>query len=42
MGFAQSDKVKKIFMQGGRFDILKVHRDYAMIERVLLAKVKNG
>jgi len=42
IGFGQAEKIRNLFNESGKFDILKLVRDYAAIERVLIARVKNG
>ena len=42
IGFGQADKIRNLFNENGKFDILRLVRDYAAIERVLIAKAKNG
>jgi len=42
MGYDQSPLLKTMFMNSGKFDIIKTVRDYAMFDRIIIVKVKNG
>jgi release factor glutamine methyltransferase len=41
-GYNQAGMLKTMFMESGKFDIIKTVRDYAMIDRIIIVKVKNG
>ncbi|OGF49994.1 MAG: protein-(glutamine-N5) methyltransferase, release factor-specific [Candidatus Firestonebacteria bacterium RIFOXYA2_FULL_40_8] len=42
MGQGQVNTLKTLFMKSGKFDIIKTVKDYAMIDRIIVVKVKNG
>ncbi|MFH1073864.1 MAG: peptide chain release factor N(5)-glutamine methyltransferase [Candidatus Firestonebacteria bacterium] len=41
-GYNQAGMLKTMFMNSGKFDIIKTVKDYGMFDRVLIVKVKNG
>ncbi|OGF44976.1 MAG: protein-(glutamine-N5) methyltransferase, release factor-specific [Candidatus Firestonebacteria bacterium RIFOXYC2_FULL_39_67] len=42
VGYNQAGLLKTMFIDSGKFDIMKTVRDYAMIDRIIVVKVKNG
>src|SRR3989339_16942 len=41
VGYNQAGLLKTMFIDSGKFDIMKTVRDYAMIDRIIVVKVKN-
>jgi release factor glutamine methyltransferase len=42
VGYNQSGLIKTMFMNSGKYTIIKTVRDYALIDRIIIVKVKNG
>jgi len=42
LGFGQAESIRNLFNESGKFAIVKIIKDFASIERVIIVKVKNG